>query len=73
MDIAVTAAIPYLYHTAAGYRCGGTFLITFGMGKDDKEETDAARRLAAKNMRLAIILGLVALAFYAGFILLYAK
>ena len=43
------------------------------MGKDEKEEPDAAKRLAAKNMRLAIILGLVALAFYAGFILLHAK
>ncbi len=27
--------------------------------------------LAAKNRRIAIILGLVALAFYAGFILMY--
>ena len=43
------------------------------MDKGDKEETDAAKRLAEKNVRLAVILGLVALAFYAGFILLHAK
>ena len=42
------------------------------MSANDKDETDAARKLAAKNVRLAIILGLVALAFYAGFILLHA-
>lgn len=42
------------------------------MDKDDKEETDAAKKLAARNIRLAIILGLVALAFYAGFILMHA-
>jgi len=42
------------------------------MNTDNNEETDAAKKLAAKNVRLAIILGLVALAFYAGFILLHA-
>lgn len=40
-------------------------------GPNDKEDTDAANKLAGKNIRLAIILGLVALAFYAGFILLH--
>jgi uncharacterized membrane protein (DUF485 family) len=43
------------------------------MASEDKEDSDAARKLAAKNIRLAIILGLVALAFYIGFILMYAK
>jgi len=43
------------------------------MGAEDKDDADAAKKLAARNIRLAIILGLVALAFYAGFILMYAK
>ena len=37
----------------------------------DKKQTAAEKELAAKNMRLAIILGLVAFGFYAGFILSY--
>ena len=39
----------------------------------DKEQTNAEKELAAKNMRLAIILGLVAFGFYIGFILFYAQ
>ena len=39
---------------------------------DRQDQDDAAKKkLAAKNMRLAIILGLVALGFYVGFILFY--
>jgi uncharacterized membrane protein (DUF485 family) len=37
----------------------------------DDKQTAAEKELAAKNMRLAIILGLVALGFYIGFILYY--
>ena len=37
----------------------------------DDNQTDAERKLAAKNMRLAIILGLVAFSFYIGFILFF--
>lgn len=32
----------------------------------ENEKTDAEKELAAKNMRLVIILGLVALCFYVG-------
>lgn len=72
MDPAVTTTIPYIYHTTNGYGCSGAFLTTPGMGgANDKEDNDAANKLAAKNIRLAIILGLVALAFYLGFILLH--
>lgn len=39
------------------------------MSNDDK--TPAEKELAAKNMRLVIILGLVAAGFYAGIILMY--
>ena len=35
-----------------------------------KEGSEADRKLAAKNMRLAIILGLVAAGIYVGYILL---
>ena len=38
-----------------------------------KEEPEADRKLAAKNIRLAIILGLVAAGIYAGYILAYWK
>ena len=34
-------------------------------------KTPEQRQLAAKNRRLAILLGLVALGFYVGFVLLY--
>jgi hypothetical protein len=37
----------------------------------DNDKTDAEKKLAAKNMRLAIILGLVAVGFYVGILLLY--
>lgn len=37
----------------------------------DDEQTAAEKELAAKNMRVAIICGLVALAFYVGFIMFY--
>lgn len=37
----------------------------------DNDKTDAEKKLAAKNMRLAIILGLVAFGFYVAFILIY--
>ena len=39
------------------------------MSNDDK--TPAEKELAAKNMRLVIILGLVAAGFYAGIIMTY--
>jgi hypothetical protein len=39
------------------------------MSKTDK--TDAEKELAKKNMRLAIILGLVAVGFYAGIVMMY--
>jgi uncharacterized membrane protein (DUF485 family) len=37
----------------------------------DNNQADAEKELAAKNMRVAIICGLVALAFYIGFIMFY--
>jgi len=40
------------------------------MDQNDKSNK-MTPELAAKNRRIAIILGLVALAFYAGFILMY--
>lgn len=36
-----------------------------------RRKTPEEHKLAAKNKRLAILLGLVALGFYVGFILLY--
>lgn len=36
-----------------------------------RHKTPEEQKLAAKNKRLAILLGLVALGFYAGFIMLY--
>ena len=38
---------------------------------NDKDQTAAEKELAAKNKRLAIILGLVAFGLYVGFILFY--
>lgn len=38
---------------------------------NDNEQKTAEKELAAKNIRLAIILGLVSLGFYVGFILQY--
>lgn len=35
----------------------------------DNDKTDAEKELAAKNIRLAIVLGLVALGFYIGMFL----
>ena len=37
----------------------------------DNDKTASEKELAAKNMRLAIVLGLVAVGFYAGIVLLY--
>jgi hypothetical protein len=37
----------------------------------DKEQTAAEKELAKKNMRLVIILGLVAAGFYAGIVMMY--
>ncbi len=37
----------------------------------DNGKTAAEKELAAKNMRLAIILGLVAVGFYVGIVLFY--
>ncbi|MCZ6804009.1 MAG: hypothetical protein O7D86_08775 [Proteobacteria bacterium] len=37
----------------------------------DDDQTAAEKKLAAKNMRLVIILGLVAFGFYIGFMLFY--
>ena len=37
----------------------------------DKDQVSADKELAKKNIRLAIILGLVAAGFYFGFVLLY--
>ena len=37
----------------------------------DDDQDFAEKELAAKNMRLAIILGMVAFGFYLGFILFY--
>jgi len=39
------------------------------MSNDDK--SPAEKELAAKNMRLAIVLGLVAIGFYAGIVMMY--
>jgi len=39
---------------------------------NDNDQTTAEKELAAKNMRLAIVLGLIALGFYVGFILFYS-
>ncbi len=36
-----------------------------------RDNGDVNKELAKKNIRLAIILGLVAVGFYAGFVLLY--
>ncbi len=38
---------------------------------NDNDKTVAEQELAAKNMRLAIILGLVAVGFYVGIVLVY--
>ncbi len=40
---------------------------------DDQRPDPADKELAKKNIRLAIILGLVAFGFYIGFILMYWK
>ncbi len=37
----------------------------------DNDQTAAEKELAAKNMRLVIVLGLVALGFYVGIVLVY--
>jgi len=37
----------------------------------DNDKTVGEKELAAKNMRLAIILGLVAVGFYVGIVLMY--
>jgi hypothetical protein len=37
----------------------------------DDDKTSAEKELAAKNMRLVIVLGLVAVGFYVGIILTY--
>ena len=37
----------------------------------DNGQNSADKELAKKNIRLAIILGLIAVGFYAGFVLLY--
>jgi len=37
----------------------------------DNGQSSADKELAKKNIRLAIILGLVAVGFYVGFVLLY--
>ena len=37
----------------------------------DNKQSSAEKDLAKKNIRLAIILGLVAVGFYAGFVLFY--
>ncbi|MEC7875755.1 MAG: hypothetical protein VYC15_03015 [Pseudomonadota bacterium] len=42
---------------------------TFAMSDDGQSSTD--KELAKKNIRLAIILGLIAAGFYIGFILFY--
>lgn len=39
----------------------------------DKEKTAAEKELAAKNMRVVIIVGLVALGFYAAIVLTYMQ
>jgi hypothetical protein len=39
----------------------------------DEDKTDAKKELAAKNMRIAIIVGLAALGFYAAIVLTYMK
>ena len=39
--------------------------------KEEKTSGQGDPELARKNIRLAVILGLVALAFYVGFILMY--
>ena len=36
-----------------------------------RDNGDADKELAKKNIRLAIVLGLVAVGFYVGFVLLY--
>jgi hypothetical protein len=38
---------------------------------NDNDKIVAEKKLAAKNMRLAIILGLVAVGFYVGIVLVY--
>jgi hypothetical protein len=38
---------------------------------NDNDKTVAEKKLAEKNMRLAIILGLVAVGFYVGIVLVY--
>jgi flagellar biogenesis protein FliO len=37
----------------------------------EKEQTTAEKELAKKNMRLVIILGLVAVGFYVGIVMIY--
>ena len=44
--------------------------VTFDMSK--KDQATLKKELGRKNIRLAIILGLVAISFYAGFFLFYA-
>lgn len=41
------------------------------LAMSDNNKTDAEKELATKNVRLAIILGLVAFGFYVWLILLY--
>ena len=41
------------------------------MSVSGKDEMSSKKELATKNMRLVIILGLVAFGFYAGFIIFY--
>ena len=37
----------------------------------DNDKTPAEKELAAKNLRLVVILGLVAVGFYVGIVLMY--
>jgi len=45
--------------------------VSNDLNMSDNDQTAAEKELAAKNMRLAIILGLVAFGFYIGFMLFY--
>ena len=74
MDAAFSATVPYLYHATAYHGCRGPFLIRSDrMEQQQKETAKVTPEVAAKNRRLAIILAVVAVVFYLGFILAHMK
>jgi hypothetical protein len=70
MDLALTAAVPLVHNATKSDGRNGAFIISGYIMSQHQQNPRVSSETAAKNKRLAIILALVALAFYVGFILL---